>query len=55
MKKEKTEIKKKNSYVNFKRNLKKENTIFKMTYFICNFNDLKCNTTYINSLLLYIK
>ncbi len=55
MKKEKTEIKKENSHINSKRNLKKGNTIFKMTYLICNFNDLKCNIAYINSLLLYIK
>ena len=39
MKKEKTEIKNKNSPVNSKRNLKKENTVFEMTYFICNFDD----------------
>ena len=39
MKKEKTEIKKKNSPVNSKRNLKKGNTAFEMTYLICNFDD----------------
>ncbi len=55
MKKKKTEIKKKNSHINSKRNLKKGNTIFEITYLICNFNNLKCNTAYINGLLLYIK